>query len=59
MEKSFDCVEMKHAIQAEIHKETAGMTDDQLYRYWKKQEKRMIDEGLMPAPIRLVEHSAK
>lgn len=53
MEKSFDCVEMKHAIQAEIQKETAGMSNEQLYRYWKEQEKKMVAEGLLPTPKRL------
>jgi len=53
MGKNFDGVEMKHAIQTEIQKETTGMTNEQLYHYWKEQETKMIAEGLLPKPKHL------
>lgn len=33
--KTFDCVKMKHEIQAKIFEETKDMTPDQLREYFK------------------------
>ena len=34
--KTFDCVEMKNAIQRKLAEETRGMTDDQRREYHEK-----------------------
>ena len=37
----FDCVKMKHDIQAKIHEETKGMTQEQRLEYYRSGAKKL------------------
>ena len=57
MEKSFDCLKMKDAVQAEIYEETRGMTNEELFQYWKNLEKQYVSKGLLPKPEKDLAHA--
>lgn len=45
----FDCVAMKHRAQERIHRETEGMTDDELIEYYNRTGRAFRETGRIPA----------
>jgi hypothetical protein len=58
----FDCLKMKHDIQAKIHEETKHMTQDQRLEYYragaKKLHRRSRIEARDTEPLRVKEETA-
>ena len=46
----FDCVAMKHRAQERIHRETEGMSDDELIAYYNRAGRAFRETGKIPSP---------
>ena len=58
----FDCLKMKHDIQAKIHEDTKHMTQEQRLDYYRTGAKKLRRRGRIEAshaePLRVEEESA-
>jgi hypothetical protein len=58
----FDCLKMKHDIQAKIHEETKHMTQDQRLEYYRSGAKKLRRRGRLTTrhdePLLVKEESA-
>ena len=45
----FDCVAMKHRAQERIHRETEGMSDDELIEYFNRAGRAFRETGKIPS----------
>ena len=45
----FDCVAMKHRAQERIHRETEGMSDDELIAYYNRVGRAFRENGKIPS----------
>ncbi len=45
--KDFDCVRMKHEIQAQLDREFEGMSDEEI----RQEQRRLIEEDPILGPI--------
>ena len=47
--RGFDCVAMKHRAQERIHRETEGMTDDEVIAYFNRAGRAFRETGRIPS----------